>query len=192
MCKYEPYYQKYLEELRNAETETDYWTLAMRFMDLHGYKDSKELEQKCRSEKKRLHQIHWEQELDRAAKDDQKKKKNNSLTCLLIILITAMIIGLIFLKIINPDKKNNSESKLLNEVSYSEAMTIFDSLNGYMNSAEKNIHCETAIKDVDYSVAITLMPERKYDEAKQAFLNFDVYKDSIDKIVVCRAAIENQ
>ena len=64
---------------------------------------------------------------------------------------------------------------------YTEAISAFEALDGYKDSATKITECNTAILDGKYNDAITLMDAGNIVEAYEALVALDVYKDSADK-----------
>ena len=54
-------------------------------------------------------------------------------------------------------------------------------MNGYKDSKDKISLCQTALKDIDYNAAVSLMKAEKYEEAISAFEAMNGYKDSATK-----------
>lgn len=73
---------------------------------------------------------------------------------------------------------------------YAEAITLYRSLNGYKDSAERIAVCETAILDGKYDAAVALMEAGKYSEAIAAFEAIRNHRDSAEKIKACETAIQ--
>lgn len=71
---------------------------------------------------------------------------------------------------------------------YAEAITLYRSLNGYKDSAERIAICERTILDGKYDAAMALMEAGKYSEAIAAFEAIKNHKDSAEKITECKYA----
>ncbi|MBR4635510.1 MAG: tetratricopeptide repeat protein, partial [Clostridia bacterium] len=82
----------------------------------------------------------------------------------------------------------NTALELYNAGKYDEAITAFKALNGYRDSEDQIINCETAIK---YNAALELYNAGKYDEAITAFKALNGYRDSEDQIINCETAIKD-
>ena len=104
-----------------------------------------------------------------------------------ICVVVAFII--IFNFIIIPDGKYNNAIELMNEGKYTEAISVFENLEGYKDSTDKIIECNTAILDIKYDNAVALMNEKKYTDAISVFTELNGYKDSADKIAQCNNGI---
>ena len=70
------------------------------------------------------------------------------------------------------------------------AYAMFVSLNGYKDSEDQIIKCETAIKDEKYASAVALYNAGNYQEAIDAFKELNGYKDSVNQIEECTTIIK--
>ena len=93
-----------------------------------------------------------------------------SATCLIIAFIIVLI------NVIIPLVKYNGAIALMNDGKYTEAISAFEDLEGYNDSAEMIIESK-------YKNAISLMNSGKYAEAINAFKELEGYKDSGDKLL---------
>lgn len=75
---------------------------------------------------------------------------------------------------------------------YEEAITAFEALGDYSNSAEQLETCQTAIKDRDYNAAVALKEDGKYEEAITAFEALGDYSDSAEQLEICQTAINER
>ena len=156
------------------------------FTQIIGTEDSADKTQECErlSEEydKEIIRINAEkQAAEIAAKKAKKKKK---IIAAVIAAVVALGIGVTVLTVtvIIPESKYNSAVELMNSGKYDEAITAFEAMDGYKDSAEQITKCETGIKENKYNAAVELYTEGKYDEAYNAFFELDGYKDSSDKL----------
>ena len=156
------------------------------FTQIIGTEDSADMIQECDrlSEEydKEIIRINAEkQAAEIAAKKAKKKKK---IIAAVIAAVVALGIGVTVLTVtvIIPELKYNSAVELMNSGKYDEAITAFEAMDGYKDSAEQITKCETGIKENKYNAAVELYTEGKYDEAYNAFFELDGYKDSSDKL----------
>ena len=69
---------------------------------------------------------------------------------------------------------------------YTEAITAFEAIIDYKDSATKITECDTAILDGKYSDAMVLMQAEQYAEAITAFEALGDFKDSKDQLMECK------
>lgn len=69
---------------------------------------------------------------------------------------------------------------LLNEEKYEEALSVFETLEGYKDSEDKITECNAAIIEEKYNNAIVLMNEGKYKDAIVIFNSLGDYKDAAE------------
>ena len=97
-------------------------------------------------------------------------------------IICAVIAFFVILNsIIIPNSKYNDAIALMDAGKYTEAISAFEALDGYKDSATKITECNTAILDGKYNDAITLMNAGNIVEAYEALVVLEGYKDSTDK-----------
>ena len=127
------------------------------------------------------------------AKEERAKiaaaKRAKILKKVILIGIAAVCVCIAFLVIlvtvIIPNRKYNSAMKLYEAGKYSAAISAFEALNGYKDSAVQIENCNAAIKDDKYNKAIELYNAGNYTEAISAFEALNGYKDSAVQIENC-------
>ena len=77
-----------------------------------------------------------------------------------------------------PSNKYNEAIALKEAGRYEEAITAFEAMNGYKDSAEQIAACEEGIQEERYKAAEALYEAGKYEEAIAAFEAMEGYKDS--------------
>ena len=80
---------------------------------------------------------------------------------------------------------------MLNQKKYQDAISAFESLEGYKDSQSKIDDCKNALLDIEYNKALELLNEKKYLEAIRAFETIIEYKDSKEQIKKCNIAMVN-
>lgn len=176
-------YKNAVELLDEAKTETDYENIAEYFKSIIAYKDSEKLYNDC-IDKANEARIESERKAEekRIAAEIQKKKRAKTLKIVLPIL-TVIIAGIIiFTTVIQPMLEYNSAVALMEEGMYEEAISAFEEMNGYKDSAEQISECK-------YLAAVELMNNKKYEAAIAAFEKIKLYKDSSDLIIDCKNEI---
>ncbi len=130
-------------------------------------------------------------EKERKAEIERKEaeriaKRNKKIAIITTLIVCAFIAFIIVLYTAIRDGKYNDAIALMDAGKYTEAISAFEALDGYKDSATKITECNTAILDGKYNDAITLMDTGKYTEAISAFEALDGYKDSATKITECK------
>ena len=105
-------------------------------------------------------------------------KKRNKIMLIVTAACACVAVALLITQVIVPNNKYNNAVALMNNGNYEEAITGFDALNGYKDSAEQITECT-------YLNAVVLMADEEYDEAIALFDALNGYKDSIDQITEC-------
>ncbi|MBO5077889.1 MAG: leucine-rich repeat protein [Clostridia bacterium] len=100
-----------------------------------------------------------------------KAKKRLLLILIVVALLAAVIFAVVLTKVIIPNRQYNKAIGLYNAGKYSEAIGIFQSLNGYKDSTD-NI----------YNAALGLYKEGNYEEAIAAFNTIKDYKESANYV----------
>jgi len=83
-------------------------------------------------------------------------------------------------------------SELAQTGQYEKAITAFEALNGYSDSAEQITACETAINERAYAAAKALMDNEQYKEAIAAFEALNGCSDSAEQIAACETVISER
>ena len=131
-------------------------------------------------------------ELERKAEEcrmeaERIAKRNKKIASIVIPFVCVVLAFVILLNsVIIPNGKYNDAITLMEAGNYTEAITAFEALDGYKDSATKINECNTAILDIKYNDAIALKNAGKYDEAIAAFEALDGYKDNATKINECK------
>ena len=184
---------------KNKGTIESYEIAIRIFGQISGWKDADEQVNICRSE---IEKIKERQEAERVEKERQQKikqiaakkaaKKRKIVIAIVAILAVASVTAFFLLtKVVIPNSKYNAALDLYNEGKYEEAISSFEALNGYKDSKDQIIKCETAINDQAYNAALELYNTGEYEEAIEAFEAMDGYRDSKDQIIKCETAIKD-
>jgi tetratricopeptide (TPR) repeat protein len=113
---------------------------------------------------------------------EKRAKRNKKIAIITTPIVCAVIAFIIVLNVvIIPNSKYNDAIALMDAGKYTEAITAFEALEGYKDSANKIAECNTAILDGKYNDAIALMHAGKLDEAYSTFIELGDYKDASDK-----------
>ena len=155
-------------------------------------KDARVAQEKAAAEEKAAAQKAAAEEkaaAQKAAAEAAKKKTAK----ILKIVIPAVCVVIAFVILLNsviiPSCKYNNAVALMDAGQYEEAIAAFEAVDGYKDSADMIIACETAILDGKYNEAVALMKAGQYEGAIAAFDALDGYKDSADLIDTCETAI---
>ena len=169
------------KQLRAAITE---------FKKIPGWKDADKQLVICQQ---KLDEMKAQEEADRLAprkKASQVPRRSKKIVMIAVPVICAIVtFGIILSTVIVPNSKYRDALALMNAGKYDTAISAFEALNGYKDSAAKIDECKAAIIDGKYTDAIALMEAGKYDTAISAFESLGSYKDSAPKIDECKAAI---
>jgi len=121
---------------------------------------------------------------EKKAAERQVRRAKRKKTLLTSGLATAvLIIALIILtKVVIPNSRYNTGLKLMGEGDYNKAITTFEALGDYKDSAAQLKACE---KERDYLAAVALMDAGLYDDAIGGFEALGNYNDSTEQIKAC-------
>lgn len=128
---------------------------------------------------------------DRAAAEVQAKKFKKLVFIASVAVCLVAVFAFVLLTVIIPNSKYNDAVSLMNAGKYTEAISAFETLDGYKDSANKIAECKIAILDIKYNEALSLMQQGMYAEAIAAFKTLDGYKDSATQINTCETAIKD-
>jgi tetratricopeptide (TPR) repeat protein len=163
------------------------------FQKIPGWKDADHQAQLCQQ---KIEELKAQAEADRkeaerkAEESKAKAKRNKKIALITTPIVCAIIAFIIVLNaVIIPNGKYNDAIALMDAGKYSEAISAFEALEGYKDSASKITECNTTILDGKYNDAVALMDAGKYIEAISAFEALEEYKDSASKITECNTAI---
>ena len=167
-------YQKAIEllnaALRSYQKIRDFQDSAGRIQECEG------LIAECKEKKSGLESA-AQQAAEAAARAAARKKKIKAAVVSVVAIIAAAAACLVIFVVI-PEMKYNNAVSLMNAGKYDEAITAFEAVNRYKDSAAQMENCKTAI----YDNAVSLMNEGKYDEAAEILYEIKDYKDSSDKL----------
>ncbi len=127
-------------------------------------------------------EIKRKEEANRIAAEKAARKKKKISIIALSAAVAAIAIFLIITKVIIPNNNYNAAVELMESGEYEQAITAFEALDGYKDSADKITEC-------NYGIAVDLMDVGKFNEAISAFEALDGYEDSADKITECNYGI---
>ena len=158
--------------------------------------EREEFERRQREEKERreAEERAAREERERMAEKKREiraKQKKKALISIGIVLacISCIAFAIVLVKVIIPNNKYHSAMVLYKSGKYDEAVSAFNALNGYKDSAEKMIECEEAKKEYNYNNALDLYNSGQYEKAIAVFRELDEYKDSKDQVGRCDTAI---
>ena len=136
---------------------------------------------------------------------EQKMKKNmqtnpfrniltykHSVSCIIITVLTLVLMLSFIACDITEDVLQTSYNEaivLMESEKFEEAISIFESLDGFSDSEEQIKACREAIKDKQYITAVDLMESGNYEEAIAIFKELGGYKFSATHITNCQSAI---
>ena len=150
-----------------------------------GWKDADRLVTACQQ---RIEQIKAKAEADRIERVQRaqifaKRAKKATLITAPVCLLIALAI--LLHSVIIPNVRYNSALALMEEGKYEEAISKFEKLDDFKDSAQKIAECNQGILEAKYTSAIELMKAGKYEEAKALFLTLKDFKQSAQMIRDC-------
>ena len=167
------------------------------FQSIPGWKEADDMARRCNQ---KVEEYRAKVKADRLEKERQaelarlKEEKNAKRTKkIVVIALSFILLVIVFTVILNtviiPNNKYNNALALMNSGEYAQAISAFEALDGYSDSATKIAELNTAILNNKYNVALALMDAGKYTEAISEFETLDGYKDSVNKIEECNINI---
>ena len=158
---------------------------AQLFESIADWKDAKNQAELCRKEIEKINAecLELERQAEIARKEAERKAKRNKKIAIITMPIVCAIIAFIIVlnAVIIPNGKYNDAIALMDAGRYTEAISAFEAMDGYKDSAYKINECNTAILDNKYNDALALMDAGKLDEAYSAFIELGDYKDASEK-----------
>ena len=176
------------------------------------YKDAKAQSEACqhriseilaKAEAERLEREH-KAEAERRAKIEKKKQQKAIMILLIIVGLLAVAVFFLWTKIIQPKQQYDKAVALYNAGQYEQAITAFEALDDYKDSAAQIKAAKTAKWEEDrkakreqieaekaatYEKAASLQAAGQFEEAIQAYAALNGYRDSAAQIEACRTAI---
>lgn len=113
-----------------------------------------------------------------------KKKRSTILGILAAVVVVAAV--LVVTLVIIPGNNYRNAVALQQAGKYEDAITAFEALNGYGDSAAQIEACQNGIKERDYQAALALLQAGKYEEAIEAFTALSNYSDAVAQITETR------
>ena len=193
-------YDAAVRAMNEAGEESSKWEAAKKKLaetELSGYRDVAQL--RAKAAKRYDECVAAEQEAKRQAEERKrreaeaaaaKKKRNTILGILAAVIVVAAV--LVVTMVIIPGNNYRNAMALQQAGKYEEAITAFEAMNGYSDSAEQIEACRKSIRQRDYQAAVALQQAGKYEEAITAFEALNGYSDSAEQIEACRESIRQR
>ena len=151
-----------------AETVEQFDAAIKKFKLLLDYKDCKARTEQCETEIRKI--------------EEREKKKTRKLMVIAAASLAAVIALLILtFSVIIPGIKYKKALTLKNSGDYEAAITAFEELDGYKDSAARIAEATEAIQTRDYSNAEILLAAGEKGQAAIAFSGLDGYRDAEDR-----------
>ena len=103
------------------------------------------------------------------------KKAKKIATICAVAVIVVIAAALVMTRIVIPNNQYNAAVELMDAGQYEDAIAAFEAMDGYKDSAEQIVACQTALQDLDYYNAVSLMENgaevRSLEELQE---NFDL------------------
>ena len=148
------------------------------FETLPGWKDAAEQIDLCREKIEALKAAKEEQRIaDELAEEKRRKtvKKAGMIAAVAVVVIVCLLIK----PVIIPAVRYRAAVSLENEGNYDEAISAFEALGDYRDSAEQILACR-------YGAALAFADKGNYTEAIAEFETLGDYQDSAEQIWACR------
>ena len=147
-------------------------------------------EEEARQKKARQEQLAREEAVRKAEiarkKAEHIGKRTKKIAMIAVpVVCTVIVLIVVWTTALSPLSKYNKAVALMDAGQYTEAVTAFEALDGYRDSAAKISECNTSIQESKYSNAMALMDTGNYAEAITAFEALDGYQDSAEKLHAC-------
>lgn len=161
-----------------GEVISNYESAIKLFETISGWRDADEQIIACQ---RKIEEIKAKAEAERLERE-RISKRNKKIAIITTPIVCAVIAFIIVLKpVIIPNGKYYNAIALMDAGKYTEAISAFEALDGYKDSATKITECNAAIIDGKYNDAIALMNAGNVVEAYETLVALDGYKDSADK-----------
>lgn len=133
---------------------------------------------------------------EKVAAEAAKKKTAKILKITISAACAIIAVALLVTKVIIPNNKYNDAVELMAAEKYEEAISAFEAMDGFKDSADQIAKCKDAIAAAEharieaenestYQEAVALMNAGKYDKAVTLFTRIITYKDSEEKKLAC-------
>lgn len=179
LARQESTYNSRVSQMNAAKTISDYEKVRDLFKGMHGYKDTNALADKCQAEIDRLKEEERleVERLEAARRREvarQAKRKKIITAIVAAVTVAIIVVYMVVTKVVIPNNNYNNAVALMNSGKYEDAITEFEALDGYKDSANQI----NKIKETTYNKAVELMNSGKYEDAFNKFEALDGYKDS--------------
>ncbi len=156
-------------------------------LDENLLKEHREVFEKEEAEK--AEQLRVLKEKEKKERSIRNRKTAKWLMIIAIISIVCAIIGILIAKVFIPMSTYKKARNLMGEGDFEEAISVFESLEGFKDSNEQIIYCKNGILEIEYQSAISLLKQKRYEEAINVFESLENYRDSKEKIDYCENEI---
>ena len=163
------------KEKMSFESVVDYEDTIKLLESISGWRDSEQLILECKNK--------IEEVIEKNKLIDKHEKKLTIIT--VIVASLAFLIFLFVIEFIIPNHTYNQATELMNEGKFTEAISVFEELNGYKDSFDRINECNALIKENKYQNAISLMNQEKYHEAIVIFNDLGDYKKAKESTTEC-------
>ena len=200
--KREAAYQYACKQQSTAKRLTEYEAVKNSFLKFQGYRDSNQRIEQCRAVIEDLNEQARQQAKDAAEKAEKMRiaaaeeverqrlerertaraaaaKRKRTVGIILALAVVVIAALLIYTMVIAPGNAYKNAETLLATGQYEEAITAFEALGDYKDSAAR-------LNEARYAAAETLMEAEKYEEAIVALEALGDYKDSKTKVIDAR------
>ena len=205
VARREAYYQELLGTAKQSSDIAELTNTAKKFDQLGDYQDSRNLAEHCRkraAEEQAKLDAEKERQRVLAAKREKERKARNTRLGILAGIAAVVVIAVIVVMntVVIPGQNYAKAEALLAEGKYAEAITAFEALGDYKDSAAKAQEAQSALlaeeqarleqENLDaYNQALAFMEAEQYEEAIAGFATLGDYRDSAEKIEECENAI---
>ncbi len=168
-------YNAAVKAMDTAVSEADYQSAASTFEQISSFKDARSRMLECH---RIIGELKAKEELDkkeaaRKAEEDRiaSKKRNRIIAIISIIIIVCIVLVSVLTKVIIPNHRYNEATQLYHSGKYEEAITAFEAIKGYKDSAEQ-------LAEAKYGFATELFNSGKYEQTISVLTTLNEYTDS--------------
>ena len=197
--KREAAYQGACKKQEVAKSIAEYQDAIGAFLQVEGYRDSDERTAQCRAAIEEIKEAEAKASAEEAERqrilkektNKERKAKNKKIGIIAgILAFVAVIAVLVVTKVVVPSSRYKSAEALLNNGQYEEAITAFEGLNGYKDSAKRTAealyqYAEQLVASGEYGDAIAeLNTISNYDKNKETLVRAQERVDEISSILL--------
>ena len=187
-------YSSLCEKIDTAKTEEECRRLISDFEKMNGYKDSGDCINRC---KEKVESIRKAEQAELEIKKANLKKKIKTISIIASIVAVLIIAGVIGYKIyenkvIIPNQKYDVACALMDEQKFEEAISAFEALDGYKDSASKIEECNNSIADIKAAEEVAEQDNKQKElDAKYQDIIDKIDNDELDEAIDLCKAIDN-